>query len=353
MSVAGPTHEEARVLDAAASAEEAAVGLRLHLPEPADFWIRFAPRTGRGWRAWPGPDRPWLDLTHGGRPVWSAAADRFPSLPDEPLDDLLYLPPVAAEWTAARDAAARAHAQRGTPVLMQWLTGEAAGAAPEDTPGDTPGDTPDGAVIVVDLLAGLLDGDPDALGHLPPGAAAVWPLLPGLTDDPDLWRRGCGHLAAAGVTAVQAVVPTLRPADRRRLAEGRDESTYHALFHRPAPDPRSFAREAWRQGLSPFLDRPLPRPPLRGRANRRLAGLLALAGELWHRLGRPAGRGQRLFRAARETDRTSLDLAALAREGNLGVLTWLAAPERSFVEEALAGEDRPALLRELWQEYLS
>lgn len=340
MSVAAPTHEEARALDAAASAEEAPIGLRLHLPEPADFWIRFAPRAGRGWRAWPGPDRPWLDLAGGARVVWSATADRFPSLTEEPLDDLLYLPPVATEWTAARDAAARAHGQRGTPVLMQRLAGEPAA------------DAPDGTVIVVDLLSPLLAGDPDALGRLPPGVAAVWPLLPGLTDDPKLWRQGCERLAAAGVTAVQAVVPTLQPADRRRLAEGRDERTFHALFHGPAPDPRSFARQAWRQGLSPFLDRPLPRPPLRGRENRRLAGLLALAGELWHRLGRPAGRGQRLFRAARETDRTSLDLAALAREGNLGVLTWLAAPERSFVEEALAG-DRPALLRELWQEYLS
>lgn len=332
-------------------------GLRSHLPEPGGFWIAFSPRGGRGWRRWPGPDRPWLDLARGGRPVWSAGSgDRpdgdaddtsLPDIGDEPLEDVLYLPPVAAEREEERRRLARRHARRGTPVLLQRIAGAGGEVAadPESSAAET------GIHPVFDLLSPLLEGELDALADLPAGAAAVWPLLPGVTDDPELWREGCRRLAAVGAAAVQAVSPVLRPADRRHLAEGRDEDVFQALFHRPPPSPRGFAREARRHGLDPFPERPLPRPPLRGRENRRVAGLLGLAAELWHRLERPAARGQELFRAGRETDRTSLDLAALAREGNLGVLTWLAPVDRTFVEEALSGA-RPALLQELWEMYL-
>lgn len=326
-------------------------GLGSHLPEPGHLWIAFSPRGGRGWRGWPGPRRPWLDLTRGGRPVWSAGAERLPDraltdLADEPLDDVLYLPPVTAEQEGTRRRLARHHARRGSPVLMQRIAGDPVGEL-----GDAEADPVAGIHTVFDLLAPLLEGDLDPLARLPTGASAVWPLLPGLTDDPELWGAGCRRLAAAGVAAVQAVSPALRPGDRRRLAEGRDEATFQALFHRAAPPPRGFARVAWRHGLAPFLERPLPRSPLRGRVNRRVAGLLFLAAELWHRLERSAARGQELFRAGRETDRTPLDLAALAREGNLGVLTWLGPADRAFVEEALSG-DRPTLLRELWETYL-
>lgn len=326
-------------------------GLRSHLPEPGDLWIAFSPRGGRGWRRWPGPDRPWLDLARGGRPVWSESyrdvGDKaLEDIGDEPLEDVLYLPPVAAEREEDRRRLARHHTRRGTPVLLQQIAGadEAVGTGVETGPEA-------GMHPVFDLLSPLLEGDLDALAGLPAGACAVWPLLPGVTDDPELWREGCRRLSATGAATVQAVSPVLRPADRRNLAEGRDEDVFQALFHRTPPSPRSFAREARRQGLDPFLERPLPRPPLRGRENRRVAGLLGLAAELWHRLERPAARGQELFRAGRETDRISLDLAALAREGNLGVLGWLAPADRKFVEEALSGE-RPALVRELLEEYL-
>jgi hypothetical protein len=325
-------------------------GLRPHLPEPAHLWIAFSPRGGRDWRGWPGPDRPWSDLTRGGRPVWSAGGGRWPDLGDEPLDDLLYLPPVVVEHEPARDALAMRHAGRGTPVLIQRIAGglgAASGAEPEAA---AAGSAP-GIHTVLDLLASLLEGELEALDRAPRGASAVWPLLPGRTDDPELWSEGCRRLAAAGVVAVQAVSPALRPGDRRHLAEGRDEETFQALFHRPPPPPRELAREAWRHGLAPWIERPLPRPPVQGRDNRRMAGLLGLAAELWHRLDRPATRGQELFRAAREADRTPLDLAALAREGNLGVLGWLTPADRTFVEQALSGE-RPSLLRELWEEYL-
>lgn len=321
-------------------------GLRSHLPEPAHLWVAFMPRGGRSWRSWPGPRRPWLDLARGGRPVWVTGTGRLPRLDDEALDDVLYLPPVAPEQEEERRSLARHHARRGTPVLMQHLAGE--GAQTSASPGPEPAS---GIHTVFDLLATLSEGELDPLGRLPAGTSAVWPLLPGITDDPKLWSEGCRRLADAGVTAVQAVSPTLVPRDRRHLAEGRNEAVFHALFHRDPPPPRDFARVAWRHGLAPFLERPLPRVPLRGRENRRVAGLLFLTAELWHRLERPAARGQELFRAGRETDRTTLELAALAREGNLGVLTWLPSADRVFLEQALSGE-RPALLRELWDEYL-
>jgi hypothetical protein len=57
-----------------------------------------------------------------------------------------------------------------------------------------------------------------------------------------------------------------------------------------------------------------------GAANRRIGGILALAAELWLRLGRPIEAGQSLYRSARWVDRTTYDVEALAREGNLAVL---------------------------------
>lgn len=319
-------------------------GWRSQLPEPAHLWIRFRPAGGKGWRDWPGPERPWLDFAHGGPPVWTPGDGALPEPDGEPLGDVALVPPVAAEHTADRKALIERLASHGTPVLDQRL-------AP-DTPSVSSSPLPEGVVVVYDLLAPLLGGDLETLARLPAGSTAVWPLLAGITDDPGLWREGCRKLAAAGVATLQAMSPPLGPADRRRLADGRDESVFEALFHRPAPEPRGLACEAWRHGLSPLLERPLPRPPLRGRGNRRVAGRLALIAELWHRLDRPAARGQDLFRAAREIDRTSWDLAALARDGNLGVLTWLRPADRKLVEEILAGE-RPGLLDELWNEYLS
>ena len=94
------------------------------------------------------------------------------------------------------------------------------------------------------------------------------------------------------------------------------------LFHREPRAERDFARVAHRHGLAPFLPRPLPRPPMLGAGNRRIGGALALAAEVWLRLGRPVETGQALYRDARWADRTTYDLEALAREGNLGVLPF-------------------------------
>jgi hypothetical protein len=347
--------------------------LAARLPEPGRLWIRYAPRR------WEGPERPWLDLAAGrlGRSSRPAAAiaggdDGGPSVSDllgtaEPsLDDVLYLPPVSVDRAGWRDSLAEHALAGGTPVLVQLLPGDETRLPRATAPGAA------GAVVVVDLLAALLPGGflheaADAAGILGTArssgatesdfagiAAAVWPLLPGITDDPALWERACERLAASGLECLQALAPAFGPGDRRRLAQDSREGAFEALFHRghrePPPE-RDFARTAHRHGLAPFLPRPLPRPPWPRVENRRMAGLLALAAELWLRLERPVEQAQSLFRAARWLDATPYDVDALRREGNLAVVTALDPLARRVVAEA-AGGGEPALLGELLAEYL-
>jgi hypothetical protein len=326
------------------------------LPDPDRQWIRYVPRS------W--PSAPWsAGAGSGATPLWlDLARDRLGSpgrpdaggieLPTGPFDDVLYVPPVAAELRAARDRAAAEVAAQGTPVLVQLLPGE---RAPER----------EGVVALYDLLEPLVAGDLATLSELPAGSAAVWPLLAGLTDTSDLREEGIRRLAGAGVSVLQAVSPELPPADRRRLFERRsgaghdeDESwdpggeeeveprledeaqavgegeaeLFRRLFHAGLPDPRPLARAAHARGLAPFLPRPLPRPPMTGASNREIAALLALAGELHLRLGRLAA-AQACFRAARWIDQASHDLQALTREGNLHVLPWLDPRCRPIIEE--------------------
>jgi hypothetical protein len=146
-------------------------------------------------------------------------------------------------------------------------------------------------------------------------------------------------------------VPRLTPAERRGLAAAAEPEAFDRLFHGPQPDERAFAAAAARRGLAALLPRPLPRPPLAGAGNRRLAGHLALAGELWLRLARPPQQGHSFFRAARWADDTGYDVGALARDGNLGVVAALDAASRALVEEAVATQREPALLVELRTEY--
>jgi len=309
------------------------VRLEERLPDPGRLWIRHAPR------AWPGPDGRWLDLARG--TLGESRRDLAPMQSSAPelaldagrLDDLLYLPPAAPAFAAARDRLARRCAGEGTPLLVQVVAGEPA----PDLGGAG------AALLAADLLAPLLAGDLEPLARVPPQAVAVWPLLPGLTDEPRLWDDGCARLAAAGVRHAQAVSVRLAPQDRRALAEGRDTAVYEALFHRAAPAERAFDRVAARHGLTPFPPRPLPPGPRGLRANRRAAAALALAAELWLRLGRAERQGEALYTAARHLDRSERDAEALAREGNLGVLPWLDALGRQVVEEALAGGEGTAL----------
>ncbi len=323
----------------------------VQLPEPGRFWIRYVPR------GWPEPEGPWTDLA-AGRLGWGRIAMISPTSGESPtpaglagldagpapLDDLLYLAPVDPERAAERDRLARERLAEGTPVLVQLRPGEAA---------DAPG-----AVLVFDLLPALLahlaptSGDLAPFALLPAGSTAVWPLLPGLTDDPALWRRGGELLAARGVSALQALSVRLEPGDRRRLVDLGGERVFDALFHGEPPAERPFARAAHRLGLGAFLPRPLPRPPVLGIGNRRIAGVLALAAELWLRLGRPVGQGQDLYATARQVDRTAYDLSALAREGNLGFLGWLSGLGREVVAEQ-AATGGSTLLAALLAEYLS
>jgi hypothetical protein len=344
-------------MSATAGATAAPARPAAQLPEPGRFWIRYVPR------GWPPLGFPWVHLAAarveelgraavpaGARLIAARALEpgEIPPLPEEPLDDVLYLPPVAASRAQARDGLARQRLADGTPVLVQVLPGEEgeglAGLAAA------------GAAVVADLLALLLERNLEALESLPAGRLAVWPLLPGLTDDPALWEAGCERLRRAGAGGVQALAPALTPADRRRLSEawGDDrEETFDALFHRDCEGTaeRAFAQTAHRFGFAPFLPRPLPGPPIHGGENRRLAGVVALAAELWLRLGRPVEPGQALYRGARWIDKTFYDLGGLAREGNLSVLPTLDDGSRRLVAESVRGE--PGLLDELLAEYLA
>jgi len=321
----------------AGAASEAAVRPEVRAvartPEPGSFWVRWAPA------AWPVRSLPWLDLARGGlgsggrRPP-----DRVPRVAGGPFDDVLYLPPVAAGLAAERDDLACEHLARGTPVLVQVV------------PGDPP--PPAGCTVVHDLLPALLDRDLDVLAVLPREAVCAWPLLAGLTDGPELVAAGLGALAAAGAAVVQPAVPRLDAADRRRLAEGWGEGrAFEALFHGPAPDDRALAAAVAERGMAVFAPRPLPRPPLGGAAARRLAGVLALVGELWLRTGRPPSQGQAFFRSARWIDESGYDAEALVREGNLGVVGAVDPASRAVLEDAVGRDGEPAVLAELLAEY--
>jgi hypothetical protein len=308
------------------------------LPEVGRFWIRYVPKS------WEAAERPWIHLAGAALGDWGKGKPRAAeaAVPAVPLDDVLYFPPVPPRRAAARDELARERLMAGTPVLVQLLPGEESTVPPVA-----------GAAFVIDLLQTLLERDLGALRRLPAGTTAAWPLLPGLTDDPALWELGCRDLAAVGVRCVQATALTLTPADRRRLAErwGGEEGAFDALFHREPRAERDFARVAHRHGLAPFLPRPLPRPPVLGAGNRRIGGALALAAEVWLRLGRPVETGQALYRDARWTDRTTYDLEALAREGNLGVLPFDPLSREIVAECEREGESES--LDRLLAEYLA
>ncbi len=303
----------------------------LQLPEPSRFWIRFSPR------AWPWLQGPWTDLgkaalgeTSKTGPFW-----RPDLVLSGPLDDVLYLPPVAKELIAERNEQARLHEEGGTLVVAQLL----------------PGDPPlEHGISLYDPLACLLAHRPEALEDLPAGCDVVWPLLPGLTDDPRLWQLCCEKMAKAGVRRVQAQALHLQPSDRRRLAVHCDEGQYQALFHRPCPEERAFDRVAHSCGLEVFGCRPSPKGLPREGANRRLSGMLALAGEIWSRLGRSAILGADLFRAARWIGDESHDVEAFIREGNLAIADPIRGAARTVLEEWVS-QGRSQWFEELLEAY--
>jgi hypothetical protein len=298
--------------------------LRSFRPEAGRLWLR------RAFRGWPGSERPWVDLGEGGLGRRSGGGGLPEPNAIERDGGLLYIPPVDPGLAPERDALVAALARRAVPLLVQIGPGERlelAGAAPE--------------AIVVDLLDALWSQSIEALDAVPRGSIALWPLVPGLTDDPAWWDDGCRRLRAAGAACAQAVAPELSPAERRKLVgEANGGARFSRIFHGRAAEERSFAVTAARHGLEVFFRRPraLSDRPSR---NAELAELLALAAELWLRLGRGEAAGQQLFRASRWVEDTDVDVRALAREGNLGLVDTLRPTAAELITEwGLTGRSR-------------
>lgn len=253
------------------------------------------------------------------------------------LDDVVYIPPVGESQIEARMELASGLAAGGGAVLVQRLPGD------EPLTGDV--------VEIYDVLHTVATNDLAGFDAIPTGAAVLWPLVGGYSDDRAMWEEGVERLAAKRVRCVQGISADLSPADRRRLVDVAGDQGFEKLFHGPAPADREFAAVVHRHGLEPFFPRPLPATPSRVRHNRHLAGILASIGELWLRLGRAESQGQSYFRAARLVDRESHDLVRLAREGNLGVVTWLDEDSGRVVAE-ITTDDKSTLLTDLRREYL-
>lgn len=303
------------------------------LPDPARLWIRWAPRD------WPAPAQPWIDparnLLVDAAPPGPPAAPASRSLAPRAYDDVIGLPPVPAAEGSWRDAQVEALAEAGAPVVALRLPGEKRGVE---------------ALSVYDLTDSLLRGDPDAACEVPARAWALWPLIPGRTDGEDVVEAGLARLAEAGAAGVQGTVPELTPHQRRTLTEEAGEEAFTALFHGRTADERRFHRRVVEHGLAVFPPRPLPDAPAAA-GNRQLAALLFRLGDLERRLGRSVARGEALWAAARYVDRAEHDLARLAREGNLDIVTWLDADVRELLEVFLR-QGRSPRLEELEREYL-
>lgn len=316
---------------------------RVQLPDPCRLWIRYVPRR------WPWPDAPCLDLSSLELSVPRASGEEdgeeiLGDLESARFDDVLYLPSVERHLEEQRRELAATHLERGTPVLVQVRPGEES--------------VPDGCIGVLDLLplwlgpgrerwrSGDAEGTAGGDRSLPAGVVcAVVPLVPGLgPQDFDELSRLCEWLAACGVEVAQGVAVKIEPSARRALADARENASFLDLFHGESLSERAVAIAARRVGMEPFLERPVPRPPLLA-GNERLAGGLALAAELAARLGRPAREQEALVRAARWSERTGRDLAALHRDRNLGVLPWLETPARHMLVELIEEDLSPTLDR--------
>jgi hypothetical protein len=309
------------------------VSWRELVPEPSRYWIRYAPKR------WPGCDWPAIDLVER-RICWPAEAGPS-SLPAPPRarPDRVYAPPVPHALRAERERWVVDLERAGGCALVQLDLEEA--LEPAAT-----------GARIVDLLAFLLLGtDESSLRSLPPQIAVAVPLLPGLSDRGAQWQPWLAALARGGRRAVTGLTVDLSPLDRRRLVELAGEERWESVFHGGDPSERDFARAAAAAGLDPFPARPRLELGPRAARNRELATLLAEGGELWLRLGRSEPVGQALLAAARHVEGTPLDLAALAREGNLGVVGWLSPLAASLIEERMRSGRTP-LLDELRESYL-
>ncbi len=299
------------------------------LPEPARLWITHAPR---GWAA---AEQPFVHLGSGRLTRPRGEAEWQPVVAAS-CDGVVYVPPVSAELGPRREALVEQLVSAATQTLVQVHPGEVCEVR--------------GAWMVYDLLPCLLAGDLGPLSELPQGCDVVWPLIAGVTDEVDGWQDGCRRLAACGVRTVQALAAEVLPVDRQWLVEDRTDEVFDRLFHGPEPSERAFAHIASEHGLAPFVARPAIGEG-RTQRNHALGAALALAGELWLRMGRRESMGQALLRAARGADTAAYDLAALAEDGNLGVLDWLDEASQSVVTDVLAN-GASALVGSLIEAYL-
>jgi hypothetical protein len=293
------------------------VSWRELVPEPLGLWIRAVPKR------WPAPESPALDLAER-RILWPAEEPGPAELPPAPSADRAdpcYVPPVPRALRSRRERWVL-DLERTGGVAIVHLTWDEAGE-----PAAT-------GSRWVDAFAFLLGAASSAdAASLPLEVPVAFPLLPGLSATPESWRPWLEAFAVAGRRLVAGLPVELTPLDRRRLADRAGEQHWEAIFHGDAADERQFVRLAAELGLETRVPRPrAPRTP-RSQRNRDLATALAEAGHLVLRLGGSEAEGQALLASARHLEATPLDVPALAREGNLPVLSWLSPGAREMVAE--------------------
>ena len=325
--------------------------LREHVAEPANLWIRHSfPR----WPVSSGNDL-WCDLGTGGLPPSTAGS--LPAAANaaegvRSVTDVVYVPPLSADCMHLFRSIGEAAAEAGVPLLIQIVgTIPAGGSSLRELAAPGLADLPSNQVVAVDLLDTLVrhaaalreelrERRQPSLPFEPAplqGETVVWPLVSDWTDQPGLLEPAMARLAAAGARRVVPRAMQLDARERRLLAERLHSSwpeAFDALFHGDGsrPDHSAFRCAAETASLEHRLPRPLPALPLpsRLRRSRELAGHLIELGDA------AATHGDAYYRAARFLDRNEVDIAAAAREGNLGVLPWLEDPARVAVEAWLA-----------------
>jgi len=306
---------------------------------PSRAWVRFAPK------AWPAAEAPYLDLA-ARRLAWPTGDDggELLELPPPAPGDVVYLPPVVERARVWRlELAGRLAAAGSIPIVHEAGDGSPAALG--------------AGWRLIDLTPVLLAGNaaPAELARRfvesPAPTLAVLPLVAGLTPALEELGGWFEALAAAGASTLLAVAPELTPHDRRGLVGLLGDERFEPVFHGRAPEERQVALAAAGAGLAALPPRPaVDSLPPRAARNRELAARLAEAGELWLGLGRAEAEGSARLAAARHLEATHLDVAALAREGNLVLLDFLAPIARRVVEEDLERVPGGLLveLRALW-----
>lgn len=315
-------------------------------------WLAVAPSPFRGWirwrpREWPAPPRPWFDVAtrrigwpDEGAPATAPLPDDLPRRPG-----LAALPPLAAARRPEREALRdRLEAANCAVVDVLLADDGAAGGS--------------GRFVWVDPLDAWLSGGEAgdwtrAVVAATAGAevAIAVPLVAGVTPEGDALADWLDRFRSFAPAAVLGVVAELSPYERRRLVEARGESSFDAVFHGRPMAEHDFARAVASRGL-----RTLPRRQLLATLPPRLTRNLELAGALWEtaelalRLRTSEAECAGLFAAARRVEATPHDLAALAREGNLGVLEWPSPVALEVVEQLLSSgaSGRLDALRHQW-----